>query len=163
MNRTWYRGDSDFGSLSKHSFWLPINISDFDEVKGLSALNKSLAGRICTARTWWSQTSEKDLMENNFSTAWHGLQLVPHLWKVLGHFNNYELNPVDGYEGERGRERERAPEFCLASPPSPGRGHSVGCGWFDHSPQLSMTVSHVHPFAPIAATYLLKHHRPPWV
>lgn len=35
--------DSDFGSLSKHSFWLPINISDFDEVKGLKALNKSLA------------------------------------------------------------------------------------------------------------------------
>ena len=43
-------GDSDFGRLSKHSFWLPINISDFDEVKGLKIVNKTLAGQEETSR-----------------------------------------------------------------------------------------------------------------
>lgn len=100
INRTWYRGDSDFGSLSKRSFWLPINISDFDEVKGLKALNKSLAGRICTARTWWPQTSEKDFRTRMFLqiyTVLHGLQLVPHLWQALGHFSNHYIVEPRGW------------------------------------------------------------------
>lgn len=37
-------GDADFGRLSKHSFWLPINISNFDEVKGIEKVNATMAG-----------------------------------------------------------------------------------------------------------------------